>query len=182
MTGAGAASVDDAAARRCRRRTQYGGFVSGYRGLARRLDQALWSAEKFLSRAHIKFQPGLNETCGDRPGAASRSTCTGAKFDGAVSWYGRVRASIAAATYSHAISPERRSRAPVLAGDDHAAKSSTCRISRTIIFRGDYPRAVSVVSAGDHRPGLHGWAMSRYSGCWVGFKCVSDTVRARRRS
>ena len=26
--------------------------------------------------------------------------------------------------------------------------------------------------------GLHGWAMSRYSGCWVGFKCVSDTVES----
>jgi indolepyruvate ferredoxin oxidoreductase len=26
--------------------------------------------------------------------------------------------------------------------------------------------------------GLHGWAMSRYSGLWVGFKCVSDTVES----
>src|SRR5437899_6372133 len=24
--------------------------------------------------------------------------------------------------------------------------------------------------------GLHGWAMSRHSGVWVGFKCVADTV------
>jgi indolepyruvate ferredoxin oxidoreductase len=26
--------------------------------------------------------------------------------------------------------------------------------------------------------GLHGWAMSRYSGCWVGFKAVADTVES----
>ena len=26
--------------------------------------------------------------------------------------------------------------------------------------------------------GLHGWAMSRYSGCWVGFKCVTDMVES----
>jgi indolepyruvate ferredoxin oxidoreductase len=26
--------------------------------------------------------------------------------------------------------------------------------------------------------GLHGFAMSRYSGCWVGFKCVADTVES----
>jgi indolepyruvate ferredoxin oxidoreductase len=26
--------------------------------------------------------------------------------------------------------------------------------------------------------GLHGWAMSRYSGCWVGFKAISDTVES----
>jgi indolepyruvate ferredoxin oxidoreductase len=24
--------------------------------------------------------------------------------------------------------------------------------------------------------GLHGWAMSRYSGCWVAFKAVADTI------
>src|SRR5579864_5952731 len=38
------------------------GFVSGYRGSPLGgLDQALWKAEKFLDRAQIKFQPGLNE-------------------------------------------------------------------------------------------------------------------------
>jgi indolepyruvate ferredoxin oxidoreductase len=26
--------------------------------------------------------------------------------------------------------------------------------------------------------GIHGWAMSRFSGCWVGFKTVADTVEA----
>src|SRR6187551_150598 len=39
-----------------------GGFVSGYRGSPLGgLDQALWKAQKFLERAHIKFQPGVNE-------------------------------------------------------------------------------------------------------------------------
>ena len=38
------------------------GFVSGYRGSPLgALDQSLWRAQKFLDRAHIKFQPGLNE-------------------------------------------------------------------------------------------------------------------------
>src|SRR5208283_3561181 len=26
--------------------------------------------------------------------------------------------------------------------------------------------------------GLHGWAMSRYSGCWVAFKAVADTIES----
>src|SRR5438045_816724 len=26
--------------------------------------------------------------------------------------------------------------------------------------------------------GLHGFAMSRYSGCWIGFKCVTDVVES----
>ena len=38
------------------------GFVSGYRGSPLgALDQSLWKAKPFLDRAHIKFQPGLNE-------------------------------------------------------------------------------------------------------------------------
>src|SRR6478609_9910534 len=39
-----------------------GGFVSGYRGSPLgALDQSLWKASKFLDRANVKFQPGLNE-------------------------------------------------------------------------------------------------------------------------
>src|SRR5512144_272552 len=38
------------------------GFVTGYRGSPLgALDQSLWKAQRFLDRAHIKFQPGLNE-------------------------------------------------------------------------------------------------------------------------
>ena len=39
-----------------------GGFVSGYRGSPLgALDQSLWKASKFLDRANVVFQPGLNE-------------------------------------------------------------------------------------------------------------------------
>src|SRR5690606_7742587 len=39
-----------------------GGFVSGYRGSPLGgLDQALWKASRFLERANVRFQPGLNE-------------------------------------------------------------------------------------------------------------------------
>ncbi len=39
-----------------------GGFVSGYRGSPLGgLDQALWKASRFLERASVRFQPGLNE-------------------------------------------------------------------------------------------------------------------------
>src|SRR5881227_1977783 len=38
------------------------GFVSGYRGSPLgALDLTLWKAAKFLDRADVKFQPGLNE-------------------------------------------------------------------------------------------------------------------------
>src|ERR1700739_882117 len=67
----------------------------------------------------------------------------------------------------------------VLAGDDHAAKSSTLPHQSDHQFSAAmmpvlYPASVQEILD----LGLHGWAMSRYSGCWVGFKCVGDTVES----
>ena len=67
----------------------------------------------------------------------------------------------------------------VLAGDDHAAKSSTLPHQSDHQFSAAmmpvlYPSSVQEILD----LGLHGWAMSRYSGCWVGFKCVADTVES----
>ena len=67
----------------------------------------------------------------------------------------------------------------VLAGDDHAAKSSTLPHQSDHAFSAAmmpvlYPSSVQEILD----LGLHGWAMSRYSGCWVGFKCVADTVES----
>ena len=67
----------------------------------------------------------------------------------------------------------------VLAGDDHAAKSSTIPHQSDHQFSAAmmpvlYPSSVQEIID----LGLHGWAMSRYSGLWVGYKCVSDTVES----
>ncbi len=67
----------------------------------------------------------------------------------------------------------------VLAGDDHGAKSSTLPHQSDHMFAAAmmpvlYPSRVQEILD----LGLHGWAMSRYSGCWVGFKCVADTVES----
>ena len=67
----------------------------------------------------------------------------------------------------------------VLAGDDHGAKSSTLPHQSDHQFSAAmipvlYPSSVQEILD----LGLHGWAMSRYSGCWVGFKCVADTVES----
>jgi indolepyruvate ferredoxin oxidoreductase len=67
----------------------------------------------------------------------------------------------------------------VLAGDDHGAKSSTLPHQSDHMFSAAmipvlYPSSVQEILD----LGLHGWAMSRYSGCWVGFKCVADTVES----
>ena len=162
------------------------GFVSGYRGSPLGgLDQALWSAEKFLSRAHIKFQPGLNEDLAATAiwGSQQVNLYPGAKFDGVFSmWYGKgPGVDRCGDVFKHAnfAGTSQHGGVLVLAGDDHAAKSSTLPHQSDHQFSAAmmpvlYPSSVQEIID----LGLHGWAMSRYSGCWVGFKCVADTVES----
>src|SRR5450631_1736742 len=162
------------------------GFVSGYRGSPLGgLDQALWGAEKFLTRAHIKFQPGLNEDLAATAiwGSQQVNLYPGAKFDGVFSmWYGKgpgVDRSGDVFKHANFAGTSAKGGVLVLAGDDHAAKSSTLPHQSDHQFSAAmipvlYPSSVQEIID----LGLHGWAMSRYSGLWVGFKCVSDTVES----
>src|SRR5205814_2297463 len=67
----------------------------------------------------------------------------------------------------------------VLAGDDHAAKSSTLPHQSEHIFKACLIPHLNPSNVQDYLDlGLHGYAMSRYSGCWVAFKCVTDVVES----
>ena len=162
------------------------GFVSGYRGSPLgALDQSLWSAAKFLERAHIKFQPGLNEDLAATSiwGSQQVNMYPGARYDGVFSmWYGKgPGVDRCGDVFKHAnyAGTSKYGGVLVLAGDDHAAKSSTLPHQSDHQFSAAmmpvlYPSSVQEIID----LGLHGWAMSRYSGLWVGFKCVSDTVES----
>src|SRR4029453_1475957 len=69
------------------------GFVSGYRGSPLgALDLSMWKAQKFLHRAHNKFQPGVNEgLAGTTLGGSQQvNLYPGAKYDGVFAmWYGK---------------------------------------------------------------------------------------------
>ena len=163
-----------------------GGFVSGYRGSPLgALDQSLWKAQKFLDRANIKFQPGLNEDLAATSiwGTQQVNLHPGAKVDGVFAmWYGKgPGVDRCGDVFKHAnhAGTSRHGGVLVLAGDDHAAKSSTLPHQSDHMFSAAmmpvlYPSSVQEILD----LGLHGWAMSRYSGCWVGFKCVADTVES----
>jgi len=162
------------------------GFVSGYRGSPLgALDLSLWKAEKFLDRAHIKFQPGLNEDLAATSiwGSQQVTMYRGAKVDGVFAmWYGKgPGVDRCGDVFKHAnfAGTSKHGGVLVLAGDDHAAKSSTMPHQSDHQFSAAmmpvlYPSSVQEIVD----LGLHGFAMSRYSGCWVGFKCVSDTVES----
>ncbi len=162
------------------------GFVSGYRGSPLGgLDQSLWKAQKFLDRANIKFQPGLNEDLAATSiwGSQQVNLYAGAKVDGVFAmWYGKgPGVDRCGDVFKHAnfAGTSKHGGVLVLAGDDHAAKSSTLPHQSDHQFSAAmipvlYPSSVQEILD----LGLHGWAMSRYSGLWVGFKCVSDTVES----
>jgi len=163
-----------------------GGFVSGYRGSPLgALDLSLWKAQKFLERANIRFQPGLNEDLAATAiwGSQQVNIYPDAKVDGVFGmWYGKgPGVDRCGDVFKHAnfAGTSKHGGVIVLAGDDHAAKSSTLPHQSDHQFSAAmmpvlYPASVQEILD----LGLHGWAMSRYSGCWVGFKCVSDTVES----
>ena len=163
-----------------------GGFVSGYRGSPLgALDQSLWKAQKFLDRANIKFQPGLNEDLAATSiwGTQQLNLHKDAKVDGVFAmWYGKgPGVDRCGDVFKHAnmAGSSKYGGVLVLAGDDHAAKSSTVPHQSDHQFSAAmmpvlYPSSVQEILD----LGLHGWAMSRFSGCWVGFKCVADTVES----
>src|SRR3954470_14083606 len=108
------------------------GFVSGYRGSPLGiLDQSLARAQKHLAEHHIKFQPGVNEDLAATSiwGSQQVNLYPDAKYDGVFAmWYGKgPGVDRCGDVFKHANSAgtSKHGGVLVLAGDDHAAKSST---------------------------------------------------------
>ncbi|HSU76305.1 MAG TPA: indolepyruvate ferredoxin oxidoreductase family protein, partial [Burkholderiales bacterium] len=162
------------------------GFVSGYRGSPLGgLDQALWRARAHLESHHIRFQPGVNEDLAATSiwGTQQLNLFPGARYDGVFSmWYGKgpgVDRCGDVFKHANAAGTSRHGGVLALAGDDHAAKSSTLPHQSEHIFKACLIPVLNPANVQDYLDlGLHGFAMSRYSGCWVAFKCVTDVVES----
>ncbi|QJR14642.1 indolepyruvate ferredoxin oxidoreductase family protein [Usitatibacter palustris] len=160
------------------------GFVSGYRGSPLGgLDQAMWKARDHLKSHHIHFTPGVNEELAATAvwGSQQVGLFEGAKYDGVFAmWYGKgpgVDRSGDAFKHANAAGTAKNGGVLLLAGDDHACKSSTLPHQSEHAFDAAmipvlYPTGVQEII----ELGLHGFAMSRYSGCYVAFKLISETV------
>ncbi|MGQ9369671.1 indolepyruvate ferredoxin oxidoreductase family protein [Azospirillum sp. ST 5-10] len=161
-----------------------GGFVSGYRGSPLGgLDQNLWNARRFLEKNHIVFRPGVNEELGATAvwGTQQVGMFPGAKYDGVFAmWYGKgpgVDRSGDVFKHGNGAGTSRHGGVLVLAGDDHACKSSTFpHQSEHAFVHAMIPvlNPAGVQEILDY--GLIGWAMSRYSGCWIAMKTIAETV------
>ncbi len=160
------------------------GFISGYRGSPLGgFDQALWKAKAYLQEAHIRFTPGVNEDLGATAvwGSQQVHLSPGANVDGVFAmWYGKgpgVDRTGDVFKHANAAGTSRLGGVLALAGDDHACKSSTLPHQSEFAFIDAFIPVMHPANVQDVLDlGIYGWAMSRYSGLWVGFKVISDTV------
>ena len=161
-----------------------GGFISGYRGSPLGLlDKTLTLAQPYLDEHHIRFQPGVNEELAATMvwGSQQLHLSKEAQYDGLVGmWYGKgPGVDRCGDVFKHANAAGSAPYGGVLcvAGDDHGAKSSTVPHQSDHAFMSSTMPVLYPSSIHEYIwMGLAGLAMSRYSGCWVGFKVISETV------
>ncbi len=163
-----------------------GGFISGYRGSPiGGLDQALGKVRSHLDAHHIRFQPGVNEELAATSiwGTQQVNLYPDAKYDGVFAmWYGKgpgVDRCGDVFKHANAAGTSPHGGVLALAGDDHAAKSSTQAHQSEHILKACCIPVLHPANVQEYLDfGVHGFAMSRYAGLWVGFKCVTDVIES----
>src|SRR6201996_236618 len=162
------------------------GYISGYRGSPLSgYDTEIIKARKVLEPNNIFFDPGLNEELGATAvwGSQQAGIFGKPKFDGVHSiWYAKnpgIDPAGDALKHGNFNGSAKHGGVLCVVGDDHAAKSATMPNQGDFAFMSFlmpvlYPSNVQEVI--DF--GLYGWAMSRFSGCWLGFKVLPQLMDA----
>ncbi|HEX4570576.1 MAG TPA: indolepyruvate ferredoxin oxidoreductase family protein [Dongiaceae bacterium] len=159
-------------------------YITGYRGSPLGgVDQSLWHAKKFLKKNHIHFQPGVNEDLAATAvwGSQQLDLFGDSNYDGVFSmWYAKgpgVDRSGDVLRHGNLAGTAKYGGVLLLAGDDHTCKSSTTAHQTEYAFM---DAGIPVLNPSGVQEfldlGIYGWALSRYSGCWVAFKVVAETV------
>jgi len=162
------------------------GFISGYRGSPLGgLDEALWKAKKHLQAHHVKFQPGVNEELAATAvwGSQQVEQIGESNYDGVFAlWYGKgpgVDRCGDVFKHMNFAGTSKHGGVLLVAGDDHGAYSSTLPHQSDHLFSASMIPVLYPCNVQEYvELGLHGWAMSRFSGCAVGFKALADTVES----
>src|SRR6185436_11681015 len=162
------------------------GYVSGYRGSPLGgLDQQFERARKVLEPRHIVFVPGLNEDLAATAlwGTQQAEMRGEGAYDGVFGmWYGKgpgVDRCGDVFRHANAAGTARHGGVLVLMGDDHGAESSTVPHQSEFAL---VDAMMPVLNPGGVQEildySLYGFALSRYSGAWIGIKCVHDNVES----
>lgn len=162
------------------------GFVSGYRGSPLGMvDQQLWKAKKFLEKAEVNFLPAINEDL-------AATACLGVQrvaldpkrtVDGVFAmWYGKgpgVDRSGDALKHGNVYGTAKQGGVLVVCGDDHGCVSSSTPHQSDLALQAWSMPLVHPGNVAEYLEfGLYGWALSRFSGAWVGFKAISEVVES----
>jgi Indolepyruvate ferredoxin oxidoreductase, alpha and beta subunits len=133
----------------------------------------------------VKFVPGLNEDLGATMvwGTQQTNLFPGATVDGVFGmWYGKgpgVDRCGDVFKHANAAGTSRHGGVLALAADDHACRSSTLPHGSEEEFVSAMMPVLNPAGVQDILDmGLVGWAMSRYTGRWIGFKTIAETVES----
>jgi indolepyruvate ferredoxin oxidoreductase len=163
------------------------GFISGYRGspLGGLRSRAVEGQETPQGLRHRVHSPGLNEDLGATMvwGTQQTNLFPGAKVDGVFSmWYGKgpgVDRCGDVFKHGNAAGTSKFGGVLALAADDHACRSSTLPHGSELEFVSAMMPILNPAGVQDILDmGLLGWAMSRFTGRWVGFKTIAETVES----
>ena len=162
------------------------GFISGYRGSPLgAYDQELWRAKSFLDENNIDFLPAVNEELAATAvlGSQQVESDPHKAVDGVFGiWYGKgpgVDRAGDSLKHGNAYGSSPNGGVLVIAGDDHGCVSSSMPHQSDVAFLSWLMPHLNPASVAEYLEyGLYGIALSRFSGMWVGFKAISETVES----
>jgi len=162
------------------------GYVTGYRGSPLGgVDLQMERAHKVLEAANVLFQPGLNEDLAATAmwGTQQAELRGEGRYDGVFGlWYGKgpgVDRSGDVMRHANMAGASRLGGVLMAMGDDHTGESSTTLHQSDWAMVDAYMPIVSPAGVQEILDyGLYGWALSRFSGDWVGLKTMKDTVES----
>ena len=162
------------------------GFISGYRGSPLGMvDQQAWKAAGLLEAAKVKFLPAINEELGATAvlGTQRVESDPERTADGVFAmWYGKgpgVDRAGDALKHGNAFGSSPHGGVLVVAGDDHGCVSSSMPHQSDATMQSWHMPVVAPASVAEYLEfGLYGWALSRFSGNWVGFTALSEVVES----
>lgn len=162
------------------------GFISGYRGSPLGgVDLELWRATELVKQHGIEFLPAVNEDLAATAvlGSQQVETNPDRTVQGVFGlWYGKgpgVDRAGDALKHGNAYGSSPHGGVLVVAGDDHGCVSSSMPHQSDVAFMAWFMPTLNPASVGEYLAfGEYGYALSRYSGMWVGFKAISETVES----